>query len=426
MGPIHSFSDIVDMLRRRIWIIVVLTVIGALFSLWFASQQQHLYRSSEVIQITQPKIAEELANSTVAGSSARRLQLIQQRLMARANVLEVIEKFGLYADHPDQAPSTLVQLLRGSVSIEGVAAARQGFADDGTISVLTISAEMPTPRQAQLVAHEFAQRTIELSVSSRIEKARETLTFFAGQEAAILKDLTALEDEVARFRNANDLTLTGSVEFRRTEIASINEALLDIAREEISIQRAAQRAEQNERPATAQRMLAEADEQLATLEAQKQLLARRKNELESALGNTPEVERQLGIYERQLEQTRAELEDMRSRRSEAEVGFRLETARQSEQLMVIEPASLPDYPFTNSRKKLAIMGAIASILGAVGVAFLVELFNPVLRSSAQMERETGLKPAIVLPVLDTRPKRSGIVGRLKSLFAGRMKKPNGA
>lgn len=201
MGPIYSFGDFLDMVRRRLSAILRVFVLGCLVSLWFAASQQHEYETAEVLQITQPQIAGELAKSTVEGSSARRMQLIEQRLMARGTVLEIIEKFGLYADQPSLTPLQKVAMLRHSVRITGVAAAREGFSDDGTISVLTITARMPTAEQAQQVASEFGRRTIELSQSSRIDQARETLSFFADKEAALTSRIAALEEEIAAYRH---------------------------------------------------------------------------------------------------------------------------------------------------------------------------------------------------------------------------------
>lgn len=411
MGPIYSFGDFLDMVQRRLFTIFWVFVLGCLLSLWFAASQQHEYETAEVLQITQPKIAGELAKSTVEGSSARRMQLIEQRLMARGTVLEIIEKFSLYADQGTLTQLQKVALLRESVRITGVAAAREGFADDGTISVLTITARMPTAEQAQQVAREFGRRTIELSVASRIGQARETLSFFAEKEAALADQLAALEDEIAAYRVENEVTLPGTIEFRRAEIAAMNEGLLEIARERIEIRRAADQAQASERPATARRMLDDSEQQLATLDAQQQLLTQRKAELEAALQTTPEVERQLGAYDRRLEQLQSELAQMTARRNEAEVGFRLETSRQAERLTVIEPAPLPDYPVTGARKIKALMGAAASVFAALLAAFLQELRHPVLRTAAQMQRETGLAPVVSIPVMDTRPPRRGLFSR---------------
>lgn len=414
MGPIYSLADFLDMLRRRAAVILYVIAAGSILSLWVALNQQHMYHSAEVIQVTRPTIADDLAKSTVEGSSARRMQLIEQRLMARATLLDIIDKFALYADLPSLTPTEKVVMLRQAVSITGVAAVREGFADDGTISVLTITALMPTAQQAQQVASEFGRRTIELSVSSRIAQARETLSFFAEKEAALASQVSALEDEISAFHAANDVAQPGTVEFRRSEVATINENLLDIEREKILIRRTADQASASERPATARRVLADAQDKLNTLDAQRDLLSQRKDELEAALQTTPEVQRQLGVYSRQMEALQGELEVVSTRRNEAEVGFRLETSRQGERLTVLEPAGLADYPSTSARKNKALMGGIASVLAGLAFAFVLELRAPVLRSAAQMERETGLAPVASIPVLETKPRGRGLWGIVRA------------
>ncbi|MCF6234317.1 MAG: DUF874 domain-containing protein [Rhodobacteraceae bacterium] len=418
MGPIHTFDDLVDMLRRRVRFMFVVSALGALFSVLFALSQQHLYQATEVIQIARPKIDNDLARSTVAGSSARRLQLIEQRLMARASLLEIIDAFNLYVEYPDLKPSEMVARLRAAVRIDGVAAAREGFADDGTIAVLSITAELPIALQAQQVAHELTRRTIELSRNSRIEQARDTLAFFTTQEEDLTRKMHVLEDQIAAFRVQNDLTLTGSIEFSRAEIATLNQALLDIDREIIQINRNADQVDQGARQATARRMLAGFNQQLMTLEAQRKLLQDRKNVLAASLETSPEIERELGGYERQLRQLRGEMDVISAHRTEAEVGFRLENGRQAERLTVIEPAIVPDYPVTSSRKRTAILGGGLSLMLAFALAFLLELRRPVIRSAAQMKREIGFGPVVSIPTLDASPPKITLWQRLVSLGRG--------
>jgi len=407
MGPIYTIDDLIDMVRRNARLMLFVIALGAVFSVLFALSKQPVYSSIEVIQIARPIIAKDLASSTVAGSSARRLQLIEQRLMARDSLLEIIEAFNLYAEFPDLRPSELVARLREAVLIEGVAAAREGFADDGTISVLSITAQMPTALQAQQVASEIARRTIALSISTRTETARETLAFFTVQEAVLVDKVNVLEDQIANFRNQNDLTLPGSIEFRRDEIAALNQALLEVDREAILVTREADQVEIRERQATAQRMREGYEAQLLTLAAQRKLLQDRKSALESSLETSPEIERQLGAYGRQLLQARQELETISTQRTEAEVGFLLESERQAERLTVIEPAALADYPVSGGRKRVAILGTMLSAVAAFVLAFILELRNPVIRTAAQLERELGFAPVVSIPYLDpARPKIS--------------------
>ena len=397
MGPIYSFYDFLDMVRRRIGLISFVFIAGCFLSLFWALGKPHTYISSEVIQIEQPKIDSDLAPTTVAGSSARRLQLIEQQLMSRDSLLEIIEKIGLYTNLAALRPSEKVDLLRRSISITGVAAVREGFADDGTISVLTITASMETAEHAQAVAHEIADRTRALSAAQRKEQTAETLAFFEQQEEILAREIVNLEQELADFRRANDLSIQGSLEFRRAEIASLNDSLLQLDRELISTQLARNRIDRSQRASTVAREETRLDDQLDSLNTQRDLLAKRLEELSLSIETTPEVERALTTFERRMTQLQGQMDVAATRRNEAEVGYSLENASRGERLTTIEEAPLPDYPVSMSRKKRAVMGAGAAGMLGLALAFLLELRRPVIRTARQMERETGLMPVVSIP-----------------------------
>jgi len=399
MGPIYTWQDFVDMTRRRLAVIVFVIVAGCVASLYWAMGHVHLYTSSEVIQVEQPTINDELARSTVEGSSARRLQLIQQQLMARGSLEEIIEKFGIYDHLSALKPSEKVQLLRQSVTINGVAAAREGFADDGTISVLTITAQMEEAQLARDVAHEFAEQTRTLMSAQRREQTAQTLAFFESQEEVVMDDIADLEAEIQTYRTENDLTVQGGVEFRMSEIAQLNDAILTLDRDIISTQLARTQIDRSARASTVAREEQALDIQLQTLTEQRALLDQRRNELQLTVNSSPETDRALADFDRRMEQLRAQLEAIAARRNQAQVGFNLEVGAQGERLTTIEEARVPDYPITMSKKKRAIMGAVASGVLAFIIAWLLELRRPVIRSARQMKRETGVMPVVSIPEL---------------------------
>ena len=399
MGPIYTWQDFLDMTRRRLGVIIFVVLLGCVASLYWAMSQVHLYQSSEVIQVEQPKINDDLARSTVEGSSARRLQLIQQQLMARTSLQQIIEKYDIYSNLVALKPSEKVQLLREAVSINGVAAAREGFADDGTISVLTITAQMEQAQLARDVAHEFAEQTRNLMAAQRREQTEETLAFFQNQEQVVLDNIAQLEGELETFRRENDLTGEGGVEFRMSEVAQLNEAILNLDREIISTQMARTQIDRSARASTVAREEQALESQLRTLADQRALLDQRRTELRETIQSSPEIQRSLADFDRRMEQLRDQLETIATRRNQAQVGFNLEMGAQGERLTTIEEAQVPDYPITMSKKKRAIMGAVASTGIAFFIAFLLELRRPVIRSARQMKRETGVMPVVSIPEL---------------------------
>ena len=394
MGPVHNFDDLIDMIRRHFRLMFIIVLVGCIYSFFWALNQPHEYRSAEVLQIEQPKIARDLAPTTVDGSSARRLQLIQQQLMARDNLTEIIEKFDLYGDAPNLLISQKVDLLRRSVTITGVAAVREGFADDGTISVLTFTASMDSAEKAQGVAHEFADRTRDLSTQQRKEQTLETLEFFQRQEDILTLDVSALEDGMTAFRRENDLSLEGSLDLRQSELASLNDSILNLDREIIASELSLGQVDRSSRAATILRLEEGINGELETLTTQRKLLNQRRISLTASIETTPEIDAQIARFNRRMIQLQGQLDVASTRRNEAEVGFSLESASRGERLTTIEEAPLPDYPISTSRKKRAAMGGIASGLLALVVAFILDLRKPVIRTAKQMERETGLRPVI--------------------------------
>ncbi|MCX7566447.1 DUF874 domain-containing protein [Sulfitobacter sp. F26169L] len=387
------------MTRRRLGVILFVIILGCIASLYWAMSHVHLYTSSEVIQVEQPTINDELARSTVEGSSARRLQLIQQQLMARGSLQQIIDEYGIYDNLVALKPSEKINLLRQAVTINGVAAAREGFADDGTISVLTITAQMEEAQLARDVAHEFAEQTRALMAAQRRDQTAQTLAFFQNQEQVVLDNIAALEAELETYRRENDLSVEGGVEFRLSEVAQLNEAILGLDRDIISVQLARSQIDRSARASTVEREERAIDTQLKTLTEQRALLDQRRTALRETIQGSPEVQRALADFDRRMEQLRTQLETIAARRNDAQVGFNLEVGAQGERLTTIEEAQVPDYPITMSKKKRAIMGAMASAILAFIIAWLLELRRPVIRSARQMQRETGVMPVVSIPEL---------------------------
>lgn len=414
MDQLFSLSEMLDMVKRRFRVIFSISLLGTIGAFLFAASQEHLYQSTEVLQVTRPAIDDALARPTVNGSSARRLQLIEQQLMARGTVLEIAEMFGIYDDAPELSTTERVALMREAVEIQGIAAAREGFTDDGAISVLSITATFDTPERAQGVAQEFSRRTLEISRDSRIHRARETLDFFIEEEENLLTRLDALEREETAYRLTNNLTIPGGVELRQARIASLSDELLSIERERISLQQALAQLDPSQRAVTLERAQDEINAQIRVLDQQQELLEARLAELTDAIEVTPQIERDLAAFQRRRDNIEAELELVSARRAEAEVGLKLEIQDQAERLTVIEEAALPDLPVTGSRRRIAVLGTAASVMFGLGLAFLLDLLHPVVRTARQMESRLGITPVVTIPPLEPtrRSRRNLASGRI--------------
>ena len=103
------------------------------------------------------------------------------------------------------------------------------------------------------------------------------------------------------------------------------------------------------------------------------------------------------------------------------MGQALEDRQQSDRFEVLETALVPEVPASQSRRKLAIMGGVASIIAGFALAFIVEMLNPVIRSADQMERMLGMQPVVAVPYVQSRGERRrrglGLLAMLVALGA---------
>lgn len=419
MGPIYSIEDAFDLLRRRLSLIALVTVIGTFASIIYALSQGHIYASTEVIQIQRPEIATNLAPTTIDGTAARRLQLIEQRLMTRGTILDVGEKFELFDDASGMTETEKVVRLRSAIEINVIAATGGTGVPDGTVSVVSITAHSDDAYKAQALAQEFSRRTVELASLERLEQARATLNFFRDQQEKVQSEVSALEQEITNYRRENDVAGDGALELRQSEVSTINSTLLDIDRNRIEVIQQIRQIDPNARQSTRDRLIAQFQVELDALDEQEQLLTERRDILLEAMKTSPSIERQLGIYDRELTQLNNQLEVISGRLAEAEVSLRLESERQAERMTVIEPAALPEFPVTPPRRNKAFLGMFLSFALGVGIAVLLDILNPVLRSARQMEREIGISPVVCIPVVDEdahrKRRRGGLGQRLRRL-----------
>ena len=101
----------------------------------------------------------------------------------------------------------------------------------------------------------------------------------------------------------------------------------------------------------------------------------------------------------------ADLSLAADRPADVEVLLRHFLDQRAERFEVIENAIVPQSPVAPSRKKIMAMGVGASGAFALGLVALLELLNPALRTSSQMERSLNLRPVVSIPYVRTARER---------------------
>jgi tyrosine-protein kinase Etk/Wzc len=402
MGQIQSVEDVINFLWRRRWLIGLVALVGTILAAVYAKSRPDLYEAHAAIQVQSAQVG-----GAEGGGSAQLLQSIEQRLTTREALLAVIERHGLYTDMPNLTPDEKVVFLRGMVSFQGIAAAGNAqFGAPAQISAILITGRDGAADKAARIANDFAQGVLDLSSTGAIDRATDTTAFFAEEAGRLSAEVSRLESEIAAYRNTHADALPEGAQQMRSELLELDAEIRALDQDLVALlQEQSALAAQGNRRATEERRLQAIDGEVAVLTGQKAALTDRRAEVSGALARVPEVERVLAGFTRDLLQAQEGLRAAAARQAEAEIALRLAERQQGERFALLDRAIEPQWPVTSGGRKYVMAGAVASLLAGMALGLMLDLMRPVVRTTAQMERQMGLRPVIALPEYDFRRSR---------------------
>lgn len=396
MGHLVSPRALLRVIWRRLLVILLIVAIGLPLSVWFALSRPKLFEATAVIQIEAPEVAEQLAGQAILVNSNSQLDLIQQKLMSRDNMMAVIDEFGLFEG--DLPLTEKVFQLREAITIIELVDPSQSWRPDVQASGLVITVRLDDAQKAADVANDFLASILSEAQARSEGRAARTLDFFVAEEARVSEEISQIEAIIAEFKQVNIDSLPDNIASQRERLTRLTDSRIALDQQLIELQTQSDRLREDE-----------SQRQIALLEQQRALIAGNIASIEESSAAAPAIERRLSALNRQLGQLSTEYELVTQRRTEAAMTQLLEEQDQAERFEVLETAIAPEYPVSTSRRKIAIAGGVATIVVAFAVAILLELSSGKIRTAAQLERQLGVRPVIVIPNLtrqETRRQRT--------------------
>ena len=215
---------------RRFPYFLVLLSLGTAAGVTVALTLQPIYVAEARLVVESQQIPDELAASTVQTESSEQLQIIQQRIFTRDNLLEIANRFDVYEDtdstsdrlRPDEKIEDLSQRVRVDVGV-------------GAAAVVTISFDDPSPLRAAAVTNEIVTLILQENIKMRTTVSRQTLEFFTQETEQLEQELSQMRGQILTFQEANLEALPDSLNFRRTQQAAAQERILELDRERIQL-----------------------------------------------------------------------------------------------------------------------------------------------------------------------------------------------
>jgi succinoglycan biosynthesis transport protein ExoP len=192
------------------------------------------YRSTATILLEEPEVPEYLIQTTVTVFAAEQIQYINQRVMTRTNLSEIIEKFDLYADERRYTPTLLLtKKVQSNMHLDLINVELTDPARGASMLkaiAFTIGFRDEDPAVAQKVANELVSLYMEENVRSRTVQTVETRQFLTKEVDRLDERVKEIEEKMARFKEENEESLPTMLVMNQSLIRSTEDQLIETQR----------------------------------------------------------------------------------------------------------------------------------------------------------------------------------------------------
>lgn len=451
-----------SILLRRLPLILFCVVVTTALALIVAITLPRSYQSTAKILVEAPQIPVDLVRSTVPMSSVGQLQIIQQQLTTRDNLVKLATKLDLYADEKEKPPvESLVRDLRSRITFEETELTR----GDGA-SVFTIGFEAGTPVLAARVASELAMSILNSNQKQRTDRAGNTLDFFDDEVKRLDGDLNLTEADLLKFKNENRDTLPESLEFRRTQQSTLQERLISLEREESDLRTRRSLLVETYmvtgkyptgEPLTAEQQmlldlnkalsdqltvfsetspnivalrariaalrgkvvpgkqegantrgrsgldlqLSDVDRRIEAIEKERVQITEKIASLTKSISATPATDIRLNALERALANTQTQYNTAIAKRAEASLGQQVEARSDGGRFSLLEGATEPQKPLKSKRRLIVFGGVLGGLALSFAIIALLEMLNKTIRRPSELVQMLQAQPLAVIPFITT-------------------------
>ncbi|SIT16963.1 Uncharacterized protein involved in exopolysaccharide biosynthesis [Roseivivax lentus] len=210
-------------LRRLPYFLVVATIVSTI-SITVAVSLPPAYVSQMRLVVESPQIPEDLAASTVRTPALEQLQIIEQRLLTRANLLDLARRLQVLPNIDEMNPDEIVRAMRSRTIIETSSARSPA-------KMMFVSFEAPEAHKAAEVLNEYLTTILEADAEFRRGRASDTLEFFSQQVARVGDELSEASAKIIALKQENSDALPESLDFRLEKRSELQERVIQTERD---------------------------------------------------------------------------------------------------------------------------------------------------------------------------------------------------
>ena len=414
------------------------------------------YRSTATLLVQSQDLPTTLVDSPTNGAVEQRIARIREQVLSRGDLIQLIEQDDLYPrERRSQPLSKVIEKMRHSTSVGALSSdiGQQSGTQNNTIAI-AMSFDYPDPGKAQGVLQSFVSKFLTMDSQDVEDQATLTVRFLQDQATKLQTQISDIEGQLTALKARNGSALASNGMPPMLDTGSFSAQIASLQNENRQLLAQSRRGNGNDALSSAEAALAAAQAQysdshpdvIAAKERVKQLRmmgsATPDNSLQEQIAANNAAIRQLmgqrdetmaranaavagssrapAILEQamQLENRATSLRNQYQQISEnllkAQNSARMATEQRAERLSLVEPANLPDRPFSPNRPLLIAAGAAAGLLLGLILALAIEFVNRPVRSPRQLE-QLDIPVIGLVPLLKSKPQTR--TGRLRGFLS---------
>ncbi|TGD61788.1 lipopolysaccharide biosynthesis protein [Tabrizicola sp. WMC-M-20] len=214
---------------RRLPYFLLLLALGAAIGGALATLLPPVYQTQARLLVESEQIPGNLAASTVQIGAGEKLEIIQQRILTRNNLIDMANRLFIYGDVSAarrQNPDEIVADMRKRIDIR-VTGGRSGT----QATIVSVSFRAPQAQMSATVVNELVTLILREDVAMRTGSSGQTLDFFTQDVQRLDQELSRIGGQLLAFKTQNQTALPDSLDFRRRQQALEQDRIVQLDRD---------------------------------------------------------------------------------------------------------------------------------------------------------------------------------------------------
>jgi polysaccharide chain length determinant protein (PEP-CTERM system associated) len=218
-----QFSDYISIVRRRLWVIVIPTLILPVLAYLVSLKIPNKYTSETLVLVEQQRVPGDFVRPVVSDELNQRLTTMREEILSRSRLEPIMTKYSLYKRVGEQGVSDeALERLRNAISVTPV---KPEYGSRNGIPGFYITFTWNNPYIAQQVCSDIASLFMEENLKDREQTAEGTTQFLSSQLDTAKKQMDQQDSALATFKAQYFNQLPGRDETNLAMLSSLNQQM---------------------------------------------------------------------------------------------------------------------------------------------------------------------------------------------------------